>query len=60
MYLLDTYVPKIYERRCLEEEWERFKWRARKVDDGIRGGVYRNFVDYCFVGSTVKFQKIDI
>lgn len=60
MYLLDTYVPKVFEGKNLEQEWSRFKRRAEAVNNKISISFYNNLVNYCFVGSSVKFQKIDI
>lgn len=60
MYLLDTYVPRLFEGKNLEQEWNKFARRAEAVNNKITTSVYSNLINYCFVGSTLKFQKMDI
>lgn len=58
MYLLDTYIPKLYEDKNFDEEWKKFIRRAERVNKNISASIYDNFVNYCFVGSTFTFKKI--
>lgn len=60
MYLLDSHVPRLYEGKCLEQEWAQFARQAELVNGKISVSLYSSFINYCFVGSTAKFQKMDI
>lgn len=60
MYLLDSYVPKLYRGYSVEEEWQKLKAKAEEVNKKLHVSLSTDLVDFIFVGSTSKYQKIDI
>ena len=60
MYLLDSYVPKLYRGYSVEEEWQKLKAKAEEVNKKLHVSLSTDLVDFIFVGSTPKYQKIDI
>lgn len=60
MYLLDSYVPKLYRGLSVEEEWQKLKAKAEEVNKKLHVSLSTDLVDFIFVGSTSKYQKIDI
>lgn len=60
LYLLDIHIAKLCEGRSLEEEWQKFIRRADQVNRHVSNSLYEKVINYCFVGSTLKFKNIDI
>lgn len=58
MYLLDTYVPKLYRGSTIEEAWKKVKEKAGEIDWKNCSSLSSDIIDYLFVGSTAQFQKI--
>ena len=60
MYLLDSYVPRLYKGCALDEKWRTLKARAESVDKTLTSTFSIELMDYIFVGSTTKYQRVDI
>jgi hypothetical protein len=53
-------VHKLFEHKSIEEEWSKFMRRAEIVSKSISTSLYASILDFCFIGSTPKYQKMEI
>lgn len=60
MYLLDSYVCRSYQGTKSKTLWGDLTDRCKKINDQISYNIYIDIIDYCFVGSSLKYKQLDI
>lgn len=60
MYLLDNYIPRAYRDKDYETIWKQLKKEGEIVNNDLDNSIYIDIIDYCFIGSTYRYSRIDI
>lgn len=60
MYLLDISLKKLYRESNLKKEFERMRTKGKQVNEELDGSLFTDIIDYCFIGSTNKYQEVDL
>jgi hypothetical protein len=60
LYLLDTYVWKTYRGTNSKILWNILTEKSRKINEQVNYNLYIDIIDYCFIGSKMKYRQLDI
>ena len=60
MYLLDISLKKLYRESNLKKEFEMMRAKGKQVNEELDSSLFTDIIDYCFIGSTNKYQEVDL
>lgn len=58
--LIESILCKKYAKHNLAQVWNELSEKSSWVNETISESLISDILDYCFVGSTLKYQKADL